>query len=83
MVTVVLGHVPALFLLQFPLKLGFLTVLNHCVALLGAMKLFVSFLPGKSQGLLTWDFCNDICLIPLIFNSCTMTALFEFFIADC
>lgn len=69
----VLGHIPAQFLLQFPLELGFLTVLNHRVALLGAMKPFVSFLSGKRQGLLAWDFCNDTCLIPLSFNSCTMT----------
>lgn len=68
------GHIPAQFLLQFPLELEFLTALNHCVALLGAMKPFVCSLSGKSQGLLAWDFCNDICLIPLIFNSCTMTA---------
>lgn len=74
MVTTVPGHIPAHFLLQFPLELGFITALNHCVALLGAMKPFVSFFSGKSQGLLAWDFCNDICLIPLIFNSCTMTA---------
>lgn len=59
-VTVVPGHVPAQILLQFPSELGFLTALNHCVALLGAMKPFVSFLSGKSQGLLAWDFCNDI-----------------------
>lgn len=27
-------------------ELGFITALNHCVALLGAMKPFVSFLSG-------------------------------------
>lgn len=37
-------------------------------------EIFCLFLSGKSQGLLPWDFCNDICLILLIFNSCTMTA---------
>lgn len=68
------GHIPTQFLLQFPLELGFLMALNHCVALLGAMKPFVSFQTSPRQGLLAWDFCNDICPIPLIFNSCTMTA---------
>lgn len=70
------GYMPAQFLLQFPFELGSLAALNHCVALLGAMKLFVSFLSGNRQRLLAWDFCNDICPIPLIFNSCTMTAPF-------
>lgn len=37
------GHIPTQFLLQFPLELGFFTALNHCVALLGAVKPFVSF----------------------------------------
>lgn len=41
------GHIPATFPLEFRRELGFLTALNHCVALLGAMKPFVSFPSGK------------------------------------
>lgn len=44
------GHILAKFLLQFPLELGFLAALNHCVALLGAMKPFSLFCLWKDLG---------------------------------
>lgn len=42
------GHIPAKFPLQFRWELEFLTVLNHCVTLIGAMKPLVSSPSGKS-----------------------------------